>query len=92
MYAPLLVAVRSEENYILKLLLDALGGYVCSYVKFVLSWSLLLTYMYNINTVQEKALRDATEAGAQNLVEALSQLDEMVGHCVYIRSKTTHVT
>ena len=48
--------------------------------------------MYNINTVQEKALRDATEAGAQNLVEALSQLDEMVGHCVYMRSKTAHVT
>ena len=50
--------------------------------------------MYNIHKyrVQEKALRDATDTGARDLVEALSQLDEMVGHCIYMRSKTAHVT
>ena len=37
----------------------------------------------DIKFVQEKALRDATDAGARDLVEALSQLDEMVGHCIY---------
>ena len=46
----------------------------------------------NITCVQEKALRDATDAGVQDLVEALSQLDEMVGHCIYMRSKIAHVT
>ena len=32
--------------------------------------------------MQEKALRDATDAGARDLVEALSQLDEMVRHYI----------
>jgi len=31
LYAPLLLAVKSEEQYILKMLLDALDGYVCSF-------------------------------------------------------------
>lgn len=67
--------------------------YASIIMKFVLSWSVLLTYMYNIHKhcVQEKALRDATDTGAQDLVEALSQLDEMVGHYIYMRSKMTHV-
>lgn len=48
-------------------------------------------YYFDKHCVQEKALRDATDTGAQNLVEALSQLDEMVGHYIYMRSKIAHV-
>ena len=48
-------------------------------------------YYTHKHCVQEKALRDATDTGAQDLVEALSQLDEMVGHCINMRSNTAHV-
>lgn len=39
-------------------------------------------YVHKHKFVQEKALRDATDAGARDLVEALSQLDEMVRHYI----------
>ena len=48
-------------------------------------------YYIHKHCVQEKALRDATDTGAQDLVEALSQLDEMVGHCINMRPNTAHV-
>lgn len=56
--------------------------------------SLTDMYVHKHKFVQEKALRDATDAGARDLVEALSQLDEMVRHYILseIKKQPNNIT